>query len=197
MGMLLCKSNHISEYKLSVYLAHKKNNNYFFYFTHSFLQNTSISLSILHIYSIKYLFFYNFILFPHSIPLSLIDLTLPTITPHPVTIITHLTTSIKESQPIQFSHINPFTRKPTQSSQINPSTRKPTDQTTRNKGKPNHHPPNSKPIDQTTRNKGRVRWSERLCGDWREINGCGNRRGFVAIGERSVAVARDQGWQAV
>ena len=27
---------------------------YFFYFTHTFLQNTHISLSILHIYSIKY-----------------------------------------------------------------------------------------------------------------------------------------------
>ena len=36
----------------------------FFYFTHLFLQNTHISLSILHIYSIKYSFFYNFLLFP-------------------------------------------------------------------------------------------------------------------------------------
>ena len=44
----------------------KKNNNYFFYFTHSFLQNTYISLSILHIYSIKYSFFYNFLLFSPS-----------------------------------------------------------------------------------------------------------------------------------
>ena len=37
--------------------------NYFFYFTHSFLQNTHISLSILHIYSIKYLLFFHFLLF--------------------------------------------------------------------------------------------------------------------------------------
>ena len=51
--------------------------NYFFYFTHQFLQNTHISLSILHIYSIKYSFFYNFLLFPHLLPLSLTYLTLP------------------------------------------------------------------------------------------------------------------------
>ena len=51
--------------------------NYFFYFTNPFLQNTHISLSILHIYSIKYSFFYNFLLFPHSLPLSLTDPTLP------------------------------------------------------------------------------------------------------------------------
>ena len=37
---------------------------YFFYFTHLFLQNNHISLSILHIYSIKYSFFYYFLLFP-------------------------------------------------------------------------------------------------------------------------------------
>ena len=46
---------------------------YFFYFTHPFVQNTHISLSILHIYSIKYSFFYNFLLFPLLLPLSLID----------------------------------------------------------------------------------------------------------------------------
>ena len=45
-------------------ILHQKN--YFFYFTHSFLQNTHISLSILHIYSIKYSFFYNFLLFSPS-----------------------------------------------------------------------------------------------------------------------------------
>ena len=50
--------------------------NYFFYFTHLFLQNTYINQSILHIYSIKYSFFYNFLLFPHSLPLSL---TYPTL----------------------------------------------------------------------------------------------------------------------
>ena len=104
-------------------ILHKKNYFFFFFFffTHQFLQNTHISLSILHIYSIKYSFFYNFLLFPHSLPLSLTDSTLPTITPHPATIITHPTTIIKESQPIQ-------------SSQINPSTKKPTDQRMRNKG---------------------------------------------------------------
>ena len=42
------------------------NKSYFFYFTHTFLQNTNVSLSILHIYSIKYLFFYNFLLFSPS-----------------------------------------------------------------------------------------------------------------------------------
>ena len=36
---------------------------YFFYFSNSFLQNTHISLSILHIYSIKYSFFYIFYYF--------------------------------------------------------------------------------------------------------------------------------------
>ena len=46
---------------------------YFFYFTHPLLQNTHISLSILHIYSIKYSLFYNFLLFTLSLPLSLIE----------------------------------------------------------------------------------------------------------------------------
>ena len=42
-----------------------------FYFTHLFLQNTHISLFILHIYSIKYSFFYNFfIIFSPSLLLS-------------------------------------------------------------------------------------------------------------------------------
>ena len=36
---------------------------YFFYFTHPLLQNTHISLSILHIYLIKYSFFLHFLLF--------------------------------------------------------------------------------------------------------------------------------------
>ena len=45
-------------------ILHKKS--YFLYFTHSFLQNTCISLSILHIYSIKYSFFYLFLLFSLS-----------------------------------------------------------------------------------------------------------------------------------
>ena len=37
---------------------------YFFYFTYPLLQNTHISLSILHIYLIKYSFFLHFLLFP-------------------------------------------------------------------------------------------------------------------------------------
>ena len=68
-------------------ILHKKKL-FFFFFTHPFLQNIYISLSILHIYSIKYSFFYNFLLFPPSLPLSLTDPSLPTITPHPASIIT-------------------------------------------------------------------------------------------------------------
>ena len=166
----------------------KKKKPYFFYFTHIFLQNTHISLFIPYIYSIKYSFFYNFLLFPHSLPLSLTDLTLPMITPHPTTIITHPTTIIKESQPIQ-------------SGQINPSARLPTYQTTRNKGKPNHHPPNPKLIDQTMRNKRKPnqphstrnplikqretkesdRRSEKLHGDRREIKGSERFNGFAIL----------------
>ena len=51
-------------------ILHKKSYFFFFFFffnfTHSFLQNTCISLSILHIYSIKYSFFYHFLLFSLS-----------------------------------------------------------------------------------------------------------------------------------
>ena len=45
----------------------------FFYFIHSFLQNTYISLSILHIYLIKFSFFYNFFNYflTHCLSLSL------------------------------------------------------------------------------------------------------------------------------
>ena len=43
---------------------------YFFYFTHSLLQNTHISLSILHIYSIKYLFFLHFFIISFPLLLS-------------------------------------------------------------------------------------------------------------------------------
>ena len=70
----ILRSNRISSCKFFVYFAQK---NYFLYFTHQFLRNTHISLSILHIYSIKYLIFYNFLLFPHSLPLSLTNPTLP------------------------------------------------------------------------------------------------------------------------
>ena len=43
---------------------------YFFYFTHLFLQNTHISLFILHIYSIKYLFFLHFFIISFPLLLS-------------------------------------------------------------------------------------------------------------------------------
>ena len=43
---------------------------YFFYFTLQLLQNTHISLSILHIYLIKYSFFLHFLLFPSFSSLS-------------------------------------------------------------------------------------------------------------------------------
>ena len=78
----------------------------FFYFTHPFLQNTHISPSILHNYSIKYSFFYNFLLFPHSLPLFLTDPTLPTITPHLATIITHPFNPAR-STPLPESPFNP------------------------------------------------------------------------------------------
>ena len=85
---------------------------YFFYFIYLFLQNTHISLSILHIYSIKYLLFYHFLLFTPLLPLSLTDpqsiTTNDHSTPshhhhhhhHPTTI-THPTNIIKKNQPTQ------------------------------------------------------------------------------------------------
>ena len=82
---------------------------FFFYFTYLFLQNTHISLSILHIYSIKYSFFYNFLLFPPSLP-SLLQThspSLPTITPHLANIIT--------TQPASSRKTNPLNSKPIQS----------------------------------------------------------------------------------
>ena len=85
-------------------ILHKKS--YFFYLTHLFLQNTHISLSILHVYSIKYSFFYNFLLFPPSLPssLSLSDLTLPTITPHVATFITIQPASSRKTNPQNKKH---------------------------------------------------------------------------------------------
>ena len=51
------------------FILHKKPT--FFYFTYSILQNTHINLSILHVCSIKYSFFYKFLLFsPPLSPLS-------------------------------------------------------------------------------------------------------------------------------
>ena len=78
---------------------------YFFYFTHPLLQNTHISLSILHYFTI---FYYSLSYCPslsqtHS-PL------LPTITPHPATITTIITT-----QPASSRKTNPLNLKPIQS----------------------------------------------------------------------------------
>ena len=72
----------------------------FFYFTHPLLQNTHISLSILHIYSIMYSFFYNFLLFSPSLPFSLTDPSLPMIPPHPATIITTQLASSRKTNPL-------------------------------------------------------------------------------------------------
>ena len=51
-----------------LFILYKKN--YIFYFIHQFLENIYISLSILQIYSIKYSFFYNFLLLSLTAPLS-------------------------------------------------------------------------------------------------------------------------------
>ena len=80
---LWCLTNFLIQHKITFmnlriffHFAHLKPT--FVYFTHSFLQNTHISLSILHIYSIKYSFFYIFYYFlthglslPHCLSLSL------------------------------------------------------------------------------------------------------------------------------
>ena len=73
-------------------ILHKKS--YFFYFTHSFLQNTHISLSILHIYSIKYSFFYNFLLFS---PLPLFSHKPNPKGPKPISLKTTLSLSLSRS----------------------------------------------------------------------------------------------------
>ena len=113
----LTQSIHINGYKLSIYFAHKKKLLFLFY-TSTFTKHPH-HLSILHIYSIKYSLFYNFLLFSHSLPLSLSQTQAPSsslsrsanrpnhhhhyhsITPHLATIITHPTSIIKENQPIQ------------------------------------------------------------------------------------------------
>ena len=84
-----------------------KNFFYFFYFTYPFLQNKHISLSILHIYSIKYWLFYKFLLFSSLPPLSLTDPSLLMIPLHLATIIT--------TQPASSRKTNPLNPKPNQS----------------------------------------------------------------------------------
>ena len=116
----------------------KKTTFLFIYFTHLFLQNIYIDLSILHIYSIKYSFFYKILLFSPLSPFSLTGPLLPTIPPHPATVIT--------TQPTSSRKTNSLNLKPSQSqihSIPNPFITHPT----RNPVKPNHHPSNLKPTD--------------------------------------------------
>ena len=168
-------------------ILHEKT--YLFYFTYPLLQNIHISLSILHIYSIKYSLFYNFLLFTPSLPLSLTDPQLPSppssppsqIITHPIggkIIKTHQWTrkakliKIKTHQPTPT--INQKTRKngskPTSSRRPSASTKVPRSTTAR-KAKPikikTHQP--TPTINQKTRKNGSKptprdgRWSQPKC----------------------------------
>ena len=66
--VLFNENNHICS---NFFLSILQEKIYFFYFTHPLLQNTHISLFILHIYSKKYSFFYIFIIFSLMASLSL------------------------------------------------------------------------------------------------------------------------------
>ena len=70
----------------------KKKNLLFLFYTSNFTK---------HPHQFIYSFFYNFLLFSPSLPLSFTDPILPTITPHLASIITHPTSIIKENQPTQ------------------------------------------------------------------------------------------------
>ena len=104
MGKVLRASTSVDANFSSI--LHKKS--YFFYFTYQFLQNTHISLSSLHIYLKKYSFFYNFLLFPPSPPLSLTNSSLPTTQP-PSSPPSHHHHQGKPTQSIR----NPFITHPT------------------------------------------------------------------------------------
>ena len=78
-----------------LFILHEKT--YFFYFTHPLLQNTYISLSILHFYSVKYSLFYNFLVFTPSPPLSLSQTH--SYHHHPATITTIITTQPNHHSP--------------------------------------------------------------------------------------------------
>ena len=119
---------------------------FLFYFIHPFLQNTHISLSILHIYSIKYSFFYNFLLFPPLLPFSFTNPQSITTNDHSTPNHHHhhlatITTQPPSSPPNQ-QHQGKPTQSPTYSI-LTPLITHPT----RNPVKPNHHPPNPKPTD--------------------------------------------------
>ena len=97
------KSNHISSCKFSIYFAKK----YFFYFIYPLLQNTHISLSILHIYSIKYSFFFTFFII--SFPLEQTHKLVFSVEPHPhphpsFNKITHTQPAIVFSVELQTQH---------------------------------------------------------------------------------------------
>ena len=115
----------------------------FFYFTHPLLRSIHISLSILHIYSIKYSFFYNFLLFHPSLPLSLTDPQFITTNDHSTPSHHHhhhlatITTQPPSSPPNQHHQGN----QPTQS-ETHPIPNPFITHPTRNPVKPNHHPPN-------------------------------------------------------
>ena len=117
---------------------------------HTYFYKTHTSFYLFYTF-IKYNihFFYNFLLFSLSPPLSLTDPSLPTIPPHPATIIT--------TQPASSRKTNPLNSRPSQSqihSIPNPFITHPT----WNPIKPNHHPPNLKSIDDLI---GLVWWLER------------------------------------
>ena len=85
----------------------KRKLKYFFYFTHPLLQNTHISLSILHIYSIKYSFFFTFFII--SFPLEQTHKLVFSVEPHPhphpsFNKITHTQPAIVFSVELQTQH---------------------------------------------------------------------------------------------
>ena len=143
----------------------------FLFYTPIFTKHPHQSIYSKHLFNKIFILLQFFIISSLTTPLSY----RPNTTndhPYPATIITHLTTIIKESQPIQ-------------SSQINTSTRKPTDQTMRNIGKPNHHPPETHWSNNEKQRKSEV-IGEAL---WRSARDQWR--------WQSAVVARDQGLQEV
>ena len=119
--------------KLLIYITRKKKS-FFLFYTPTFTKYTHQFIYFIHLFN-KIFIFLQFFTSP---PLSLIDPSLPTISPHPTTVIT--------TQPASSSKTNPLNQKPNQfqiHSIPNPFITHPT----RNPVKPNHHPPNPKPTD--------------------------------------------------
>ena len=118
--------------KLLVYFTRKKL--FFLFYINIFTKYTHQFIYFIHLFN-KIFILLQFFTSP---PLSLIDPSLPTISPHPTTVIT--------TQPASSSKTNPLNQKPNQfqiHSIPNPFITHPT----RNPVKPNHHPPNPKPTD--------------------------------------------------